>query len=124
MKLDSELVMEIKKSNGDGTRRTRFPFLDDIRGAVAECSTPSVRTAFNKVFRNHSRAAVAVAVALTINDRREVLNKKVVRWADEVLNLWTNRPSDIDGMGIIDGLHPSRIEEYAALFINATTAEV
>ena len=123
MKIDSLLAREIKKANGDGTRATRFPFLNEVRAVIDECSTPKVFEVFPECFKHHSRAAIAVAVALTISKRRDRLNSRPVKWADEVLKLWTNRPTRLDGMSFDDNLHPCRIEEYAGSFIRLTTEE-
>lgn len=121
MKLDRLLAKEIKEANGDGTRATRFPFLNEVRAVIDECSTVKVYEVFPECFKRHSRAAIAVAVALTISRRRDRLNAAPVRWADEVLKLWTNRPMSLDYMSFADNLHPSRIEEYAGEFIRVTT---
>ena len=123
MKIDSLLAREIKKANGDGTRATRFPFLNEVRAVIHECSTPDVFTVFPECFHHYSRASIAVAVALTIDRRRDRLNSAPVRWADEVLRLWTNHPPRMDGMSFDDNLHPCRIEEYAGEFIRLTTEE-
>jgi hypothetical protein len=123
VKIDRLLSNEIKKANGDGTRATRFPFLNEIRDVINECSTTKVREAFPECLRRHSRASVAVAVALTICRRRDMLSYKSVMWAEAILKLWTNRPSTLDGMCFDDNLHPSRIEEYAGSFIKLTSEQ-
>lgn len=66
---------------------------------------------------------MAVCTAVTIWERRDRLNRYAVSWALEVLKLWTNRPHDILMAYIDDGLHPSRIEEYARDFMRLTTEE-
>ena len=123
MKIDRLLAGEIKKANGDGTRATRFPFLNEVRDVIDECSTTKVFEVFPECLRHHSRASVAVAVALTISKRRDEISRKSVMWADAVLNLWTNRHSTLDGMCFDDNLHPSRIEQYAGSFIKLTTEQ-
>jgi len=62
-------------------------------------------------------------VAVTVWERRDRLESRTVRWAIEVLELWTNRPPDTRCLYIGDNLHPSRIEEYAGSFIKLTTEE-
>lgn len=123
MKIDRLLASEIKKANGDGTRATRFPFLNEVRAVIDECSTTKVREVFPECLRRHSRASVAVAVALTIYRRRDAVSYKSLRWAEAILKLWVNRPSTLDGMCFDDNLHPSRIEEYAGSFIKLTTEQ-
>lgn len=121
MKLDKELAREIKAANGDGGRTDRFLFLAKIDAVVKELSTPDVIRNFDLCFKHHSRAAIAVCVAATIKRRYDRLDPRSVRWSDLVLECWTNRPpSGINRAIIDDGLHPSRIEEYAGSFINMT----
>lgn len=122
MKLDRELAREIKAANGDGGRNARFLFLAHIDAVVKECSTPDVMRNFDQCFQHHPRAAIAVCVAATIVRRYDRLSLQSICWANSVLECWTNRPpSGISRAIIDDGLHPSRIEEYAGSFIRLTT---
>ena len=124
MKLDRELTREIKALNGDGTREARFRTLDKVRAAKKDLSTTSVRDSFGECLKSHGRAVTAVCVAATLHRRKERIDGWGYRWAQEVLNLWTNRPpSFIDIANIDDGLHPTRICEYAREFIRLTTEE-
>ena len=124
MKLDRTFVQEIKKTaNGDGSREARFAFLNPARDAAKRLSTPNVRNDFDDVLREYGRATVGLCVAVTVWERRDRLESRTVRWAEEVLKLWTNRPHDTLFLFINDGLHPTRIEEYAGSFIRLTTEE-
>ena len=78
---------------------------------------------FDGILREYGRATVGLCVAVTVWERRDRLESRTVRWAIEVLELWTNRPPDTRCLYIGDNLHPSRIEEYAGSFIKLTTEE-
>ena len=121
MSVDRELLKDIHKANGDGSREAKFAFLHQVEAVKKECSTPGVMHNFDQLFRNHSRAAVAVCLAATIMSRSMRLEADTVRWASEVLSCWTNRPATMNRVIIEDGLHPSRIEQYAGKFIRMTT---
>lgn len=124
MKLDRTLVSDIKKqANGDGSREAKFAFLRRVRAAKKALSTPKVQTVYDMAFQEFGRVPVAICTAVTILERQDRLNGYAVRWAREVLKHWTNRPRDILVAYIDDGLHPTRIEEYAGDFIRLTTEE-
>lgn len=124
MKLDSTLAREIKALNGDGTREARFETLRKVRAANKDLSRPEVRDSFNETLKAHGRAVVALCVASTLHLRRERLDGWGFTWARAVLDLWTNKaPSFIDTARIDDGLHPTRICEYAGSFIRLTTED-
>lgn len=124
MKLDRTFAREIKKTaNGDGSREARFAFLKPAREAAKRLSTPNVREEFDDILREYGRVAVGLCVAATVKERRDRLYSKTVRWAEQVLALWTNGPHDTSCLAIHDNLHPTRIEEYAGSFIRATTEE-
>ena len=124
MKLDGTFAREIEKTaNGDGSREARFAFLNPVRDAAKRLSTPNVRNDFDDVLREYGRATVGLCVAVTVWERRDRLESRTVRWAEDVLKLWTNRPHDTLCLFINDGLHPTRIEEYAGSFIKLTTEE-
>ena len=124
MKLDRTFSTEIKKANGNGSREARFSFLKPARAAAGELSTTNVFDVFDDVLRKYGRATVGVCLAATIMERQERLEPKTVRWAIEVMKLWTNRaPINIEGVIIRDGLHPCKIERYAGSFIRFTTEE-
>ena len=120
MTIDRTLAAEIKKENGDGSREAKFDFLHKIIAVKNELSTPDVMQRFADCFKSHSRAAIAVCLAATIRSRRDRLNRAPVEWADAIMALWTNRPASVDRIIIDDGLHPTRIEEYAGEFIRLT----
>lgn len=124
MKLDRTFAREVKKAaNGDGSREARFAFLNPAKEAARKLSTPNVMREFDGILREYGRATVCLCVAVTVWERRDRLESRTVRWAMEVLKLWTNRPPDIRSLYIGDNLHPSRIEEYAGSFIKLTTEE-
>lgn len=122
MKLDRTLAKEIKAANGDGGREAKFSLLRKIDEARKDMSTPEVMTQFNDMPRKHGRAVTAICVAATLWSRRDRLDGWRLKWAAEVLDLWTTKPpSGVSRAVIDDGLHPTRICEYAASFINFTT---
>ena len=122
MKLDRTLAKEIKAANGDGGREAKFSLLRKIDEARKDMSTPEVMTQFNDMPRKHGRAVTAICVAATLWSRRDRLDGWRLKWAAEVLDLWTTKPpSGVSRAVIEDGLHPTRICEYAASFINFTT---
>ncbi len=124
MKLDRTFAREVKKAaNGDGSREARFAFLNPAKEAARKLSTPNVMREFDGILREYGRATVGLCVAVTVWERRDRLESRTVRWAIEVLELWTNRPPDTRCLYIGDNLHPSRIEEYAGSFIKLTTEE-
>ena len=123
MKLDRTFIRDIKKiANGDGGADHRRAFRQTIRAANAELSSPEVRERYSECISKYGRVPVAICTAVTIIYRQDRLEWRSVRWAQEVLKCWTNRPhTDLDFAYINDGLHPSRIEEYAAGFMSVTT---
>lgn len=122
MKLDTNLAREIKALNGDGTREARFETLRKVRAANKDLSRPEVRDTINDTLKTHGRAIVSLCIASTLYRRRERLEGWNFDWAQAVLDLWTNKaPSNIDIAYIDDGLHPTRICDYARPFIRSTT---
>lgn len=127
IKLDRTLARDIKKqANGDGSREAKFAFIEKVRGASKMMSTPEVqRGKFDETIKTYGRVAVAVCVAATLYQRRERLDFWEFYWATEVLSLWTNKTAHgIEDACIEDGIHPTRICEYAGSFIQLTTEEV
>lgn len=124
MKLDRELVRGLKKANGDGTRKTRFKFLDKVRGAAKMMSCTDAPKMFNEALKKYGREAVACTLAATIIDRQDRLSRRTVIWATNILEIWTNH-GGIDDCLIDDQLHPTKIEypEYAGTFIKLTIEE-
>lgn len=121
--IDSTFAREIKRvANGDGTREDRFSFFKTAKAACKELSSPDVLYIFNDIIKKYGRVAVGLCVAATAIYREDRLEYETVRWAREVASIWTNRPPAwIDHIIIMDGLHPSRLEQYAGDFIRATT---
>lgn len=124
MKLDRTFTREISKvANGDGSREAKFAFLPKVREANKVLSTPDVMHTYDDCIKRFGRVPVAICTAATIVSRCDRLNDSSVRWAREVLKLWTNRPTDLCCAHIDDKLHPTRIEQYAGSFIRVTTEE-
>lgn len=121
VKLEKCFEREVRKINGDGSREARFAFLNPAKAAAKELSTPSVASVYGECIKKYGRVTVAICTAATIAERRDRLEFNTVLWANEVLKLWNNRPSDISCVAIRDGLHPTRIEEYAQSLIKITT---
>lgn len=121
MQLDRELIREIKKANGDGTRATRFDFLNKVRDAAKMMSCTEAPKMLNEALKRYGRAAVACTLAATIFERRDRLSRRSIVWATNILNIWTNHGS-LDSCIIDDNLHPTKIEypEYAGSFIRLT----
>lgn len=122
MTLDRTLVKDIKAAVGDGSRTARFSLLNRIERA-AEASSPGICKTFDALLREHGRAVMAICVAATLEARRERLEGWQIHWARTVLDLWTTHPtwSRYSRAVIHDGLHPTRICEYARPFIRCTT---
>lgn len=124
MKLDRTFTREISKAaNGDGSRDARFAFLTPAKAAARELSNTNAPQIFNDVLRRYGRTTVAVCVAATIMERTNRMESRSCEWAREVLKLWTNRPSTFSYVAINDGLHPTRIEDYAGALIRLTIVE-
>lgn len=128
MRLDQTFSKEIQRvANGDGSRDAQWAFRSTVLLAQEMLSTPKVRTLFDRCIKTYGRVPVAICVAVTIIVRHERLEPKSYQWALEVMRLWTNRPSkpirEFWFAVIDDGLHPTRIEEYAGSFMRLTTEE-
>lgn len=124
MKLDRTFAREVSKiSNGDGSREAKFAFKKTVEEVKRALSTPEVREKFTDCIKQYGRVPVAICTAATIITRRDRLERVSYCWAIEVMKLYTNATAD-KGFAIIeDGLHPTRIEEYAGSFIKLTTEE-
>ena len=122
MKLDATFAREVRKTtNGDGSREARFAFLKPAKEAARKMSSPDVMEEFDNIVREYGRATVGLCVAVTAFENRDRLDNGTVQWAREVLKLWTNKPPDSLCLYINDGLHPTRIEEYAGSLMKLTT---
>lgn len=122
--IDECFAKEIRKvANGNGSREAKFEFLDKARGAARELSCTDVKQRFNDVMKKYGRVAVGICVAVTILEHENWLSQKSVKWAEEVLSEWTNRPTNLYSVMIRDNLHFSRIQEpdYAGNFIRLTS---
>lgn len=125
MKLDRTFARDISKAaNGDGSREARFLFLRPAKAAARELSCTQAPKKFDNVLKTYGRETVAVCVAVTILTRKERMERSSCEWAMAVLRLWTNRPHDLTCIAINDGLHPTRIEEYAGGLIRLTSEEM
>lgn len=124
MKLDETFIKDMKKiANGDGSREAKFNFLRQAKAAAKELSTLSIKENFYKVLCEYGRVAVGICLAATILEKQDRLSTFFVQWGYAVINLWTNRASDLSCVRIDDGLHPTRIEEYAYDFLRLTLEE-
>ena len=124
MKLDNSFSREIKKqANGDGSREAKFAFLKKVKEANKTLSCPQAASLFDACVKKYGRVAVGICVAATVIERADRLSGRSYRWAMEVMKLYTNAPSDKIFAVIQDGLHPTRIEEYAGSFMRVTTEE-
>ena len=127
MKLDTTFSREIKKTaNGDGSDEHKRKFVSTLRSVRKTLSTPKVMEIFSDCIREYGRVPVAICVAVTIRERADRLEYSSIKWANEVLSLWTSKPYNITQFNIDDNLHPTRIEEqrYAGSLISATTLEM
>lgn len=126
MKLDSTFEREVRKTaNGDGSREARFVFMKLLEETNKTLSSPEVaHGGYDEAIKTYGRVPVAICTAATLFRRRERLDGWGLRWAQDVLALWTNRtPSGIDRATIDDKIHPTRICDYAASFIRLTSME-
>lgn len=122
MKLDRTFQRETKRiANGDGSREAKFAFIKILKQVNKRLSTTKVSEEFSKCIKEYGRVPVCICTAITIIDRKERLEYDTFQWAMEVSKLWTNRPPETGFAIIEDGLHPTRIEEYARSIIRATT---
>ena len=118
MALDRALAREIKRAAPDRRdREAYFAFAERIRATKAEMSSPAVRDHFYEMLAKHGRPETAIVLAATIWDRRKRLDGWKLKWAEEVLDRWPHTPYLLEDAAIQDGLHPSRICEYAGEFI-------
>lgn len=121
MNIDRTLAAEIRKLNGDGNREDKFKTLKKVKETRKMLSSPEVMRNFDKCIKACGRAPVALCVAATLLDREERLENYEIKWALDVISLWTNRgPSFLEEAVIVDDLHPTRICEYAGSFIEMT----
>lgn len=121
MKLTREFARDLNRIDGDGTRAAKFAFFSPAREAAKELSNPSSVKDLGPVLKKYGRATVGMCLAATAVSRQDRLNQKTVEWGKEVLSHWHSKTqSNIDSLVIHDGLHPTKIEQYAALFISST----
>lgn len=121
-KLDRTFSAELRKLNGDGGRDAKFATLKRVKEAKRSLSTPEVICNFNECVKVHGRSIVALCVASTLYCRKERIDSWGYDWAKEVISLWTNRGGCfLEEANIDDGLHPTRICDYAKSFIKLTT---
>lgn len=124
MKLTREFTRDLNRIDGDGTRAAKFAFFNPAREAAKELSSHSVIENFGNVICKYGRPTVGMCVAATVVARQDRLHRETVEWGREVLSHWHNKTqSNVDSLVINDGLHPTRIEQYAALFISSTIAD-
>ena len=120
MKIDKTLAAEIRKLNAHGERVAKAAFAQMMRGAVADFSNFNVMTDFGCIMSKHGRAITALCVAATIKTRADRLNSSTVDWAEAVLACFEDTERAVRLGTYENGLHPSRIEEYAKSLIKYT----
>lgn len=125
MKLDRTFVREVKVLCGDGSREAKFAMLKRIDAARRDLSTTTIRRTFNDCIRKHGRAVVCVCVAVTLDARKERLDRWGWRWAHEVLSILpcSVTPGNLQRAHIDDGIHPTAICDYAESLIRVTIEE-
>lgn len=124
MVLDREFEQEVRKTaNGDGSREYKFAFWKQVRAAKEELSNTKAAELFDECVRKHGRVIIALCVAETLIARKDRLDNAEYGWALKVIDLWTNKPRDISGAAIDDGIHPTRILDYAGDLIKITKIE-
>lgn len=122
MELDKLFAKEIKSIvNKTNDREEVRAFYTKLEKVSKEMSTPDIMNTFDEMLKKHGRALVGLCVAVTIDYRRNRLLSEYVTWADEVLKLWKCRSGFVARGVINDGLHPSRIEQYARSLVKATS---
>ena len=118
MGLDKCLAREIRRAAPQrNDREAYFAFAEQVRAARADMSCTDVRDHFNEMLCKHGRAVTAIVLAATLWERRESLAGWKLSWAQEVIDCWPHTDGLLDDAVIHDGLHPSRICEYAGDFI-------
>lgn len=124
MKLDQTFARDIKKqANGDGSREAKFAFKKKVEETARALSTTKAAEVFNDCLKKYGRVPVAICVAETNHRKARRLEWRSYMWAHEVMKLYTNVPHNKMFAYIDDGLHPTRIEEYAGSFLRETTVE-
>lgn len=123
MKLDVELAREISRyTTNDGSRESILRIRKELRACKSAMSSPEVMTQYAEYAKAFGRVPVAICTACTILERTKRLNSWSVKWAISVIAACRMNLNTADFM-VDDGLHPLRIEEYAASFIRLTTVE-
>lgn len=124
MKLDQTFVRDIRnQARGDGSREAMFAFRRKVKETAKALSTTKAAEVFRDVLKEYGRVPVAVCVAATIIERRDRLEWRSYQWALEVMKSCENALHDHTSACICDGLHPTRIEEYAGSLLNLTIVE-
>lgn len=122
MALDGNLAREIKRAAPDrGNRAAYFEFAAKVRAAKNDMSNAGVREHFGELLVKHGRPVTAIVIAATLWERQKRLGGWNAAWARDVLDCWPHTPGLLEDAAIQDGLHPSRICEYAGSFIQANT---
>lgn len=124
MKLDQTFAREIKKqANGDGSLEAKVTFKKQVEKTARALSNTKAAEVFDACLKKYGRVPVAICVAETIIERRYELERRSYMWALEVMKLYTNTPKDKTFAYIDDGIHPTRIEEYAKSLLRITAEE-
>lgn len=123
--VERELAREIKKACGNGERADKFRLLGAVRGVQERMSRSDCardpKGAMRAALKEYGRAAFALCLASTIvTARQDWVSGQTLAWANEVIGLWACRPMDIAQVAYNDGLHPSKLAEYAGDFVRMT----
>ena len=124
MKLDRTFVTEINKvTANDGTSAGRAAVKTRLRACAAAMSTIDIDEKLNDIIKEHGRAAVGICIAQKCagehyEDRHD---ERLCSWSRLVLAACKTELGDNGTYN--DGLHPTRVDDYAACLIKYTIAE-
>lgn len=119
--IEKSLASDIRRLCGDGSREARQAMNRALREAATDMSSTAVAGGLEPYIKAHGRAAVACVLAATIFERRNRLNREPVEWAMAVLEIWKGRTKPTHDYAYNDGLHPTKVEDYARGFIRSTS---
>lgn len=118
LKLERTLAREIKRAAPPLNDRAAFhAFAAKIREAKRDMSCTGIRDHFYDMLAKHGRPVTAIVLAATLWARQKRLEGWKLSWAQDVLDCWPHTLGLLEEAAIDDGLHPSRICEYAGDFI-------
>jgi len=125
MALDNELAKEIKAFVGKGEERKSCVRVNQTVQKAAEEMEKASRydgIPIGECAKKYGRAAVAICIASTLWERKEILGNWNLEWAIDVLNQWGWRDRYATRRGLIGGnAHPTAICCWAKSFIEYTS---